>query len=71
MPLWMFDMFGAYTAVVIMAVAVVVYLLPTLIGIKRRKRNLPNIIFFNLLLGWTGIAWVAMLVESLKHDDDP
>jgi len=64
-------MLGRFSSVVLLGLVIGLYLLPTLIGIKRRKRNLPNIAFFNILLGWTGIAWAAMLVESFKRDDAP
>jgi hypothetical protein len=63
--------FGNVSAAVMLVLAVAIYLLPTIVGIIRKKRNLLNIAFFNVLLGWTVIAWAVMLIEAFKSDDAP
>lgn len=69
--LFFFRIFGQASAVVFLALVAGIYLLPTIVGIVRRKRNLLNIAFFNIFLGWTVIAWGAMLVEAFTSDDAP
>ena len=67
LALWL----GRITTVLLVPLVVCFYLLPSIVGFVRRKRNLPHIAFWNVLFGWTGIAWVAMLVESFKRDEMP
>ncbi|HNB21880.1 MAG TPA: superinfection immunity protein [Candidatus Melainabacteria bacterium] len=54
-----------------MALLVGIYILPTIVAFYRKKRNRWNIAFFNIVLGWTVIAWGAMIVECFKSDDAP
>jgi hypothetical protein len=61
--------FGNVSAVALLVLAVALYLLPTIVGSIRKKRNLLNIAFFNVFLGWTVIAWAVMLIEAFKSDD--
>jgi hypothetical protein len=63
------ELIGNITAVIFLALAVGIYLLPTLIGFFRKKQNLLLIAFFNIFLGWTLIAWAVMLVEAFTSDD--
>lgn len=62
---------GNVTAVALIVLMVGIYVLPTLVAFFRKKRNLLNIAFFNIFLGWTAIAWVIMIVEAFKSDDAP
>lgn len=62
---------GNVSAIVFLVLTVAFYLLPTIVGIIRRKRNLLIIAFFNVFLGWTVIAWAVMLIEAFKSDDAP
>ena len=48
--------------------AVVVYFIPTIIAIKRGKKDCLAIGALNLLLGWTFVGWVLSLVWALKSD---
>lgn len=51
-----------------MAVAMIVYFLPSIIGWN--KRNADAIVALNVLLGWTFLGWVAALVWALVRDPD-
>jgi len=62
---------GYLTGGVVMALLVGIYILPTIVAFYRKKRNRWNIAFFNIVLGWTVIAWGAMIVECFKSDDAP
>lgn len=46
---------------------VLLYFLPAITG--RRKRNAEAIFVLNLLLGWTGLGWVAAMVWAVTVDD--
>lgn len=54
---------GALLAVIILSAF---YVLPTIIGWK--KRNAVAICALNLLLGWTFVGWVVALVWALTVD---
>ncbi len=45
-----------------------VYVLPSAIGVLRKKIDLPELGAVNLLLGWTLAGWVVALVWSLSND---
>jgi hypothetical protein len=47
-------------------IGLVIYFLPTFIGMS--KRNGCAIFVLNLLLGWSFVGWVAALVWSLTKD---
>lgn len=53
-------------ALLLLAVAGVIYFLPAYLG--RNKRNAWAIFALNLLLGWTFLGWVAALVWALTKD---
>jgi peptidoglycan/LPS O-acetylase OafA/YrhL len=50
---WMFP-FGLF--------GLALYLLPTIIVIARRKKNVLGPILVNVLLGWTFVGWIVALV---------
>jgi hypothetical protein len=62
---------GNLTAVLLLGLAVSLYALPTIIAYRRKKRNRIHIAFWNIVFGWTIIAWAIMLVESFTSDDAP
>lgn len=64
-------LFGLVSTIALFVVASAVYALPTIVAFARKKRNRLNIAFFNIALGWTVIAWGAMIVEAFKRDSDP
>ena len=41
------------------------YFVPSIIAFNRQHHNWAAILALNLLLGWTGLGWVAALVWSL------
>ncbi len=48
-------------AVVLLAI----YVLPTIIAVRRDISNKVPLLLVNLLLGWLGFAWIACLVWSI------
>ncbi|MCG6540167.1 superinfection immunity protein [Pseudomonas sp. KSR10] len=50
---------------VLLALAVALYFVPTIVASMRNHANAVAITALNLLLGWTLIGWVAALVWSL------
>jgi uncharacterized membrane protein YqaE (UPF0057 family) len=48
-------------------VGLAVYLLPLLVG--RRRRKAGTIAWVNVLLGWTVIGWVVAMVWAMGDDD--
>ncbi len=53
-----FDMIVA----VALPVAALVYLLPTLVAVRRDAAASTEAVLLNVLLGWTGVAWACALV---------
>lgn len=51
--------------VILLAISVGTYFLPTFIVAWRNHQNSVAIAVLNLLLGWTLLGWVAALVWSL------
>jgi hypothetical protein len=61
-----------FIAFVFIVVVPAVYMLPTIIGWRRRVPHLGSIAVINIFLGWTFIGWVvalAMAVRSVKSPD--
>jgi hypothetical protein len=60
---------GPHLVVLIFLIfSTVIYLIPTMIAIKRKKRDRINIIWFNVIIGWTIIGWIITLVWALSKD---
>jgi len=55
---------GDAGALVAVAIVAALYLLPTIVGVVRRKDNWVLIAAVNVFLGWTIVAWAVMLLES-------
>lgn len=51
-------------------VAVVIYFLPTLVAWNRNHRNMVPIFLTDMLLGWSGLAWVIALIWSFSDNVD-
>jgi ABC-type transport system involved in cytochrome c biogenesis permease component len=51
-----------------LAVLAAIYFLPTIVSLSRAHRNGLAIFVLNLLLGWTGLGWIAALVWSCTSD---
>jgi hypothetical protein len=58
----------------LLALAAVIYLSPSIIAVHRDHRHAVAILVFNLFLGWTFLGWVIALVwadrEWLEIDPD-
>ncbi|MGH7022049.1 MAG: superinfection immunity protein [Caulobacteraceae bacterium] len=54
--------------IVLFAAIAIVYFIPTMVALARRKRNALAIFVLNLFLGWSFIGWVAALVWSLASE---
>lgn len=48
----------------------IIYVIPALIAIIKKKRNTVAILAFNILLGWTFLGWVIAFVWSLTNDEN-
>jgi hypothetical protein len=57
--------FGIILFLVIAAMGLGLYFLPTIIAFARHHRNAVAIFLLNLLAGWTFLGWVGALVWSL------
>lgn len=57
---------GLGVLLVIVAISLALYFLPSIIGHK--KRNKWAIFALNLLLGWCVIGWVVSLIWALTKD---
>jgi hypothetical protein len=54
---------GAFIGVLVL---IGLYLLPTLIGAKRKVVNIGSVAAINILLGWTLIGWAVALAMALR-----
>ena len=50
-------------------VSLALYLLPTIIVLARRKKNVLGPILVNVLLGWTFVGWIVALIWALTVDE--
>ena len=46
-----------------------IYLLPTIIGYSRAKKNTLAIFVLNFTLGWTIIGWIIALIWACTHEE--
>lgn len=58
-------LFGGVLTVVLVASAIALYFLPTILARRRGHRSPEAIFVLNLLLGWTLLGWVGALVWAL------
>jgi hypothetical protein len=54
--------------IILVVGGIAVYLAPTFIAMYRNKINYFRIFIINFALGWTVLAWIYCLIESLKRD---
>ena len=47
----------------------VIYFVPTIIAVLKRKRNWLAIFLVNLFFGWTVIGWILALIWSVMHEE--
>lgn len=57
--------------ILINAVLLAAYFLPTIIGAVSRHRQVAAIFALNLFLGWTLLGWVLALVWAMMDDKKP
>ena len=50
--------------VILLALAIVIYFIPNWVAIARKHHQGTAIFVTNLLLGWTGLGWIAALIWS-------
>jgi hypothetical protein len=50
---------------------VTLYLLPSILALAVRKRRPGVVVWANVLLGWTGIAWLLCLFGALLGERTP
>ncbi len=50
---------------IILPVTLALCFLPSIIAFRRNHHNRIAILALNVLLGWTGLGWIAALVWSL------
>ncbi|MGG7035714.1 MAG: superinfection immunity protein [Flavobacterium sp.] len=60
--------FGATEILIIIIPLLLLYFLPAIIAVSRKKSNRLAIILLNVFLGWTFIGWVAALIWSFTAD---
>ena len=49
--------------------SIIVYMLPTIIAILRRHKNLASLSVINVFLGWTFLFYVICLAWSFSHQE--
>jgi hypothetical protein len=47
------------------------YLIPTFIALLRHHHNVSGVFLVNLLVGWTGLGWIAALVMACLPGPKP
>jgi len=55
----------------LVAIGIALYFLPTVIGVKRRIRNIRPLIVLNVLGGWCLVGWIAAIVIALRNPPGP
>jgi hypothetical protein len=55
---------------ILLALAVLVYFIPTIVAGKRGHPNGTPIFLLNLFLGWTALGWLAALIWSASAISD-
>ncbi len=53
---------------VLVVIGLLLYFIPTLISVLRRRNNTLAIFALNLFLGWSVIGWVVSLVWALSAE---
>lgn len=57
----------SFSAFLVLTLALVFYMLPTIIAFIRGHASKWGIFVTNLLAGWTGILWVVALIWALSN----
>ena len=59
------DIGAAFTAILLLALALSLYMLPTIIAMTRSHPNTASIFVINLLLGWSILGWAGALAWAV------
>ncbi|WP_411954883.1 superinfection immunity protein [Alkalibacillus sp. S2W] len=54
--------------VILGVVSLLLYLTPTFFAVKNQHPHRTLIVVANLLIGWTLVAWIGLLVWSMKPE---
>lgn len=57
--------FGTVLVAVLLSLALIIYFVPTLLGWGRHHPHTVWLLVLNMLLGFTGVGWVAALTWAL------
>jgi hypothetical protein len=55
----------------IVALAAVLYFLPTVVAVRRRHVSKLGIFLINLFFGWTFVGWLAAMLWAVNADVRP
>jgi len=55
---------------ILMALLIYIYFVPSIIAVKRNHKNHMPIILLNIFLGWLMIPWVIALCWSVTAQDN-
>jgi hypothetical protein len=59
---------GTLSGVLVVALAIGFYFLPSLVAAKRKHCQYDEILLMNFFLGWTVIGWMMTLAFSFSSD---
>jgi hypothetical protein len=62
---------GGIGVLMLVALCLGGYFLPTIVAFARHKSNKMAIFLLNFLLGWTLIGWVVSIVWAVTNDQPP
>lgn len=54
-----------------LTVLVTLWLLPTIVAVRRRVRHVASIAVINIFLGWTFVGWIAALALATQTVESP
>lgn len=63
------ELLGILLWLIIGAIGIAFYLIPTIIAVKRDHASKGGVIAVNILLGWSAIGWIVALVWALSKKD--
>jgi predicted branched-subunit amino acid permease len=62
---------GGSAELIGLGILIVLYFMPLMVAIVRKKSNVVAIGILNLWLGWTFVGWVVSLVWAFSKDQAP
>jgi len=54
----------------LLIIAVMFYLIPTMVASSNKKRNIGAITVLNIFLGWTFLGWIGALIWACTKEPD-